>query len=118
MERLGNGYGYVVYETATWGGGKQIMKLIDHSGSRIIRDRALVFMDAKMVGKIEPKSKQAEFMSTSSEKHTLSFLVENQGRINWVAPGTKGKVFLRLMNFMIHNEINNSTLLKDLNLKL
>ena len=29
MEKLGNGYGYAVYETSTWGGGKQILKLTD-----------------------------------------------------------------------------------------
>ena len=26
------------------------------------------------------------------EKHTLSLLVENQGRINWAAPGDKGRL--------------------------
>lgn len=35
---------------------------------------------------------QKKFQSPSSEKHTLSIMVENQGRINWAAPGDKGRL--------------------------
>ena len=37
-----NGYGYAVYETSIWGGGTQNMIF----GTNI-RDRALIFVDAK-----------------------------------------------------------------------
>lgn len=108
MEKIGNGYGYAVYETSTWGGGRQILKLTD----RVIRDRALVFIDAKQVGLIEPKSTQLEFVSPSSEKHTLSFLVENQGRVNWAAPGDKGRLDNQRKGIIGDVEINGKILEK------
>ena len=108
MEQLGNGYGYAVYETSTWGGGRQILKLTE----KVIRDRALVFIDAKQVGLIEPKSSQLEFMSPSSEKHTLSFLVENQGRVNWAAPGDTGRLDDQKKGILGNIEINGKILEK------
>ncbi|CBY13726.1 unnamed protein product [Oikopleura dioica] len=83
MEELGAYYGYVAYETNTWGGGQQVIDLKDGH----VRDRALILLDGKYVGKIEQKMKDASFSSPSSEKHVFTILVENQGRINWVRPG-------------------------------
>ena len=74
-----------------------------------IRDRALIFVDAKYAGTIEQPASEVKFTTPSSgiflnvknkfwrslsiiEKHTLSLLVENQGRINWAAPSDKGRL--------------------------
>ena len=74
MEELGAYYGYVAYETNTWGGGQQVVDLKDGH----VRDRALILLDGKYVGKIEQKMKDTSFASPSSEKHVFTILVENQ----------------------------------------
>ena len=76
-----------MYETSIWGGGSQTLVVGDN-----IRDRALIFVDAKYAGTIEQPSTEVKFTTPSSEKHTLSLLVENQGRINWAAPSDKGRL--------------------------
>ena len=65
-----------------------------------------------MVGLVEPKHSQLEFQSPSSEKHTLSFLVENQGRVNWAAPGDKGRLDNQKKGIVGEIEINGKILEK------
>ena len=43
----------------------------------IVRDRAVILLDGKYVGRIEQKMKDASFASPSSDKHTFTILVEN-----------------------------------------
>ena len=55
MEKFGSGYGYAIYETNIWGGGTQNLIVGDS-----IRDRALIFIDAKYATTIEQPSTEAK----------------------------------------------------------
>lgn len=81
----GQAYGYAVYECVLTG--KYQFKL-DFLGN--VRDRALVFLDNVFQGTVTPAQDSVTIRSKTDEKHTVSFLVENQGRINWVARDMPG----------------------------
>lgn len=71
----GQSYGYTLYETAIHSGG--VLK--SHNN---IRDRALVFVDKQFVGVLDYEILELT-ISDGKGKRTLSFLVENFGRVNY-----------------------------------
>ncbi|XP_038162598.1 beta-galactosidase-1-like protein 2 isoform X1 [Cyprinodon tularosa] len=80
MENLpannGNGqsYGYTLYVTTITSGGSL------HSGDNV-RDRALVFVDRRYIGVFNHQNLELA-VPDAKEKRTLSFLVENCGRVH------------------------------------
>nr|XP_039267211.1 beta-galactosidase-1-like protein 2 [Styela clava] len=81
----GQAYGYAFYECTLTG--KYQFKL-DIAGN--IRDRALLFLDNVYQETITPVMDDVTIRSKSDTKHTVSFMVENQGRVNWVSRDMPG----------------------------
>ncbi|XP_071372742.1 beta-galactosidase-1-like protein 2 [Centroberyx affinis] len=71
----GQSYGYTLYETTITRGGAL-------SSKNNIRDRALVFLDRQSVGSLDYKTQELTLPDGKGER-TLSFLVENCGRVNY-----------------------------------
>ncbi|XP_071765736.1 beta-galactosidase-1-like protein 2 [Centroberyx gerrardi] len=71
----GQSYGYTLYETTITRGGTL-------SSKNNIRDRALVFLDRQSVGSLDYKTQELTLPDGKGER-TLSFLVENCGRVNY-----------------------------------
>lgn len=71
----GQSYGYTLYETTIYSGGT----LKSHNN---IRDRALVFVDKQFVGVLDYEMLELS-LPDGKAKRTLSFLVENFGRVNF-----------------------------------
>lgn len=71
----GQSYGYTLYETTIHSGGT----LQSHNN---IRDRALVFVDKQLIGVLDYEMMEL-ILPDGKEKRTLSFLVENFGRVNF-----------------------------------
>uniref|UniRef100_A0A669E397 Si:dkey-224e22.2 n=1 Tax=Oreochromis niloticus TaxID=8128 RepID=A0A669E397_ORENI len=69
----GQSYGYTLYETTITGGGAL-------NSRNNIRDRALVFVNRECVGCLDYKTHE---VAIPDGKVTLSFLVENCGRVNY-----------------------------------
>lgn len=122
MENLpvndGNGqsYGYTLYETVIYGGGKFQTK--GH-----VRDRAQVFVSTQSVGFIDYKNQELDIAEVPGYRK-LRILVENCGRVNYGTrindqrKGLVGDVFLRdvpLRNFRIYSLDMNSTFVSGLN---
>ncbi|KAM4651782.1 beta-galactosidase-1-like protein 2 [Discoglossus pictus] len=122
MENLpvndGNGqsYGYTLYETLIYGGGK-----FDTRGN--VRDRAQVFVGVQSVGSVDYKKQVLDIPEVPGYRK-LRILVENCGRVNYgnkideQRKGLVGDVFLRdtaLRNFKIHSFDMNSTFIKSIN---
>ncbi|TSV15276.1 Beta-galactosidase-1-like protein 2 [Bagarius yarrelli] len=74
-DRNGQAYGYTLYETTITTGG--FLK----SGNNI-RDRALVFVNKGLIGIFDYKTTELA-VSDGKEARTLSFLVENCGRVHF-----------------------------------
>ncbi|XP_066506979.1 beta-galactosidase-1-like protein 2 [Hoplias malabaricus] len=72
--RNGQAFGYTLYETTITTGG--YLKSGNH-----IRDRALVFVDRSFIGLFDYTSVELA-VPNGKEKRTLSFLVENCGRVH------------------------------------
>ncbi|XP_068094899.1 beta-galactosidase-1-like protein 2 isoform X2 [Hyperolius riggenbachi] len=122
MENLpvndGNGqsYGYTLYETVIYGGGKFQTK--GH-----VRDRAQVFVSSQPVGFVDHKKQELDIPEVPGYRK-LRILVENCGRVNYgprmndQRKGLVGDVFLRdvpLKNFRIYSLDLNATFLSSLN---
>ncbi|XP_072282552.1 beta-galactosidase-1-like protein 2 [Pyxicephalus adspersus] len=122
MENLpvnnGNGqsYGYTLYETVIYGGGKFQTK--GH-----VRDRAQVFVSSQSVGFVDYKNQELDITEVPGYRK-LRILVENCGRVNYGTrindqrKGLVGDVFLRdvpLRNFRIYSLDMNSTFISSLN---
>uniref|UniRef100_A0AAX7UFW5 Beta-galactosidase n=1 Tax=Astatotilapia calliptera TaxID=8154 RepID=A0AAX7UFW5_ASTCA len=69
----GQSYGYTLYETTITGGGAL-------NSRNNIRDRAVVFVNRECVGCLDYKTHE---VALPDGKVTLSFLVENCGRVNY-----------------------------------
>ncbi|WP_327303112.1 beta-galactosidase [Streptomyces sp. NBC_01298] len=81
MEELGQGYGFVLYETPLTAGGPAVLYAED------VRDRAQVFVDGQPVGVLEREGHEHALAFTVPRPGArLSVLVENQGRVNY-GPG-------------------------------
>ncbi|MEG0693747.1 MAG: beta-galactosidase, partial [Oscillospiraceae bacterium] len=83
MERLGQGYGYILYRTRVTGPrSKQHLALQD------VHDRASVFGNGKLLGTVDRNCNEQLLLDVPKEGILLDVLVENLGRINY---GTKLK---------------------------
>ncbi|XP_036070944.1 beta-galactosidase-1-like protein 2 [Oryzias melastigma] len=71
----GQSYGYTLYETTVTSGGT-----LDSMNN--IRDRALVFVEREYVGCLDYKTHKVTLPEAEGAR-TLSFLVENCGRVNY-----------------------------------
>ncbi|CAB1412933.1 unnamed protein product, partial [Pleuronectes platessa] len=71
----GQSFGYALYETTISNGGVL-------NSRNNIRDRALVFVDKQFVGSLDFKTHELTLPDGKRER-TLSFLVENCGRVNY-----------------------------------
>ncbi|XP_076748475.1 beta-galactosidase-1-like protein 2 isoform X1 [Maylandia zebra] len=71
----GQSYGYTLYETTITGGGAL-------NSRNNIRDRAVVFVNRECVGCLDYKTHEVALPDGKGER-TLSFLVENCGRVNY-----------------------------------
>uniref|UniRef100_A0A8C6SRL0 Beta-galactosidase n=1 Tax=Neogobius melanostomus TaxID=47308 RepID=A0A8C6SRL0_9GOBI len=71
----GQSYGYTLYETAINSGGSL-------KSNNNIRDRALVFVEKQFIGVLDYESLEL-MLPDGKGKRTLSFLVENFGRVNY-----------------------------------
>ncbi|KAF7219256.1 beta-galactosidase-1-like protein 2 isoform X1 [Nothobranchius furzeri] len=71
----GQSYGYTLYETTITGGG-----LLNSKNN--IKDRALVFVDKQFVGVLDYNVQELA-VPDGKGRRTLSFLVENCGRVNY-----------------------------------
>ncbi|MFJ4685530.1 glycoside hydrolase family 35 protein [Streptomyces sp. NPDC088789] len=81
MERLGQDFGFVLYETVLRDAGPALLE-IDQ-----VRDRAQVFLDGQPVGVLERENHEHALAFTVPRTRTrLTVLVENQGRVNY-GPG-------------------------------
>ncbi|XP_062870389.1 beta-galactosidase-1-like protein 2 [Trichomycterus rosablanca] len=113
--RNGQAYGYTLYEaTITTGGSLK-------SGNNI-RDRALVFVNRTFIGTLSFKTTELT-VSDGKEKRTLSFLVENCGRVysgeamDNQRKGIVGDILLNdvpLRDFTIHSLDMTSTFIDNL----
>lgn len=112
MEKLDQGYGYVLYETYISGPRENSELIID------VHDRGYVFLDGKFKGIIYRNDKKPKIKFSVPECGVkLSILVENMGRINY-GPylfDKKGIVSpVRRGNQIIHHWDNYSLSLDDL----
>eukprot|EP00079_Xenopus_tropicalis_P037605 XP_017951376.1 PREDICTED: beta-galactosidase-1-like protein 2 isoform X1 [Xenopus tropicalis] len=122
MENLpvndGNGqsYGYTLYETIIYGGGKFHTK-----GN--IHDRAQIFASSQSIGTVDYKKEELDIPEVPAYRK-LSILVENCGRVNYgpmidnQRKGIVGDVYLRdnpLKNFKIYSLDMNSTFMNRIN---
>uniref|UniRef100_A0A8C6STL0 Beta-galactosidase n=1 Tax=Neogobius melanostomus TaxID=47308 RepID=A0A8C6STL0_9GOBI len=71
----GQSYGYTLYETAINSGGSL-------KSNNNIRDRALVFVEKQFIGVLDYESLEL-MLPDGKVRKTLSFLVENFGRVNY-----------------------------------
>ncbi|XP_064029145.1 beta-galactosidase-1-like protein 2 isoform X3 [Pogoniulus pusillus] len=100
----GQSFGYVLYETLTFGGGQ--LRSLGH-----VRDRAQVFVNTMYVGELDYNSVELSLPEGQGFRQ-LRLLVENQGRVNYglalneQRKGLIGDVFLNktpLRNFKIYS---------------
>ncbi|MFJ8011449.1 beta-galactosidase family protein [Streptomyces sp. NPDC096339] len=81
MERLGQSFGFVLYEAALPAAGPTVLRIDE------VRDRAQVFVDGQPVGVLEREHHEHALAFTSPGPGArLAVLVENQGRVNY-GPG-------------------------------
>jgi beta-galactosidase len=79
MEKLKQNYGFILYSTRITGPRPQ-----DELHIQDVRDRAMVYLDGKLIGVIERSPmEQSVSLSVPPEGARLDILVENQGRINY-----------------------------------
>ncbi|XP_053547495.1 beta-galactosidase-1-like protein 2 [Bombina bombina] len=121
MENLpvnnGNGqsYGYTLYESIIYGGGK-----FDSKGN--VRDRAQIFVGTQSVGTVDYKNHELQIPEVPGYRK-LRILVENCGRVNYgpkindQRKGLVGDVYLRdvaLKNFRIQSFDMNASFIDSL----
>jgi beta-galactosidase len=81
MEKLGQNYGFILYETRISG-----PRPSHELNLQDVADRALVFVDGRYAGVIERWNREAKVsFEVPQEGVTLGILVENMGRINYGA---------------------------------
>ncbi|WP_195575062.1 beta-galactosidase [Paenibacillus sp. 1001270B_150601_E10] len=86
MEKLGQDYGFILYETHIAGPLEKSKLAVQH-----VRDRALIFLDGIYQGVIDRNTHDISYQSTDHDLFLeipeggakLSILVENMGRINY-----------------------------------
>ncbi|CAJ0967047.1 unnamed protein product [Ranitomeya imitator] len=114
-EGNGQSYGYTLYETVIYGGGK-----FQTRGN--VRDRAQVFVSSQSVGFVDYKNMELDIAEVPGYRK-LRILVENCGRVNYGVrindqrKGLVGDVFLRdvpLRNYKIYSLDMNSTFIRSL----
>lgn len=78
MERLGQGYGFILYETFLTGPRtEELLHLQD------VHDRALVFLDETFLGTVERWNPRPLTVTVPPDGARLRILVENMGRVNY-----------------------------------
>lgn len=78
MERLGQGYGYILYRTKITGPRNDMPIVLQE-----VRDRAQVFADEKFIGIVDRNNNQELSMNVSKKGVNLDVLVENLARVNY-----------------------------------
>jgi Beta-galactosidase len=78
MERLGQDYGFVWYETQLTGPQLNCEIILQE-----VRDRALIYLDGRFVGVVERWGNDSVVVDVPPEGARLGILVENMGRINY-----------------------------------
>ena len=80
MEEVGQDFGYILYSTTLKGPFEELTMGIDH-----LHDRALIYVDGKLVGIRERTGRMDEIRLAldRGEERRLDILVENCGRINY-----------------------------------
>lgn len=78
MEKLGQGYGFILYSTQVSGPRKETQLHL-----KDVHDRALVFLNDSYVGTVERWNPQPLTLTIPPEGAKLDILVENMGRINY-----------------------------------
>lgn len=111
MEKLGIGYGFVMYETFIKGPREKQTLFID------VHDRAYVFADGKYLGTVYRNDKKNKLkLEIPAEGLTLTVLAENMGRVNY-GPAMKDRKGLvspvRLGNQLIYHWKNYPLPLSD-----
>lgn len=96
MEKLGYGYGYVLYETTLTN-----VKHLSSIELQGMNDRAQIFLDDKLIGSNFKQSDKLQKFDIEINKPTkLAILVENTGRVNYgnqlekQSKGINGGVFI------------------------
>ncbi|KAM4015751.1 beta-galactosidase-1-like protein 2 isoform 2-T2 [Anomaloglossus baeobatrachus] len=114
-EGNGQSYGYTLYETVIYGGGR-----FQTRGN--VRDRAQVFVSGQSVGFVDYKNTELDIAEVPGYRK-LRILVENCGRVNYGVrindqrKGLVGDVFLRdvpLRNYKIYSLDMNSTFITSI----
>ncbi|MEU1862487.1 glycoside hydrolase family 35 protein [Streptomyces gardneri] len=78
MERLGQPFGFVLYETTLPDAGRTVLRVDE------VRDRAQVFVDGQPVGVLERENHEHALTFLAPRRGArLTVLVENQGRVNY-----------------------------------
>jgi len=89
MEKYGQSYGYIVYETKICGPLTDNYLIFPD-----IHDRGYIFLDGEYVGTVYRNDKEKKLLlpDTDKEEVTLTILVENMGRVNygWLLKDRKG----------------------------
>lgn len=78
MERLGQGYGYILYRTKISGKRGEMPIVLQE-----VHDRAQVFVDGELLGIIDRNKRQRLPLSVPQGGVSLDVLVESLGRINY-----------------------------------
>lgn len=78
MEKLGQGYGFILYRTAITGPREEQPLVLQD-----VHDRALVFVDGKYLGVLGWASDQEIRFAVPPQGCTVDVLVENMGRANY-----------------------------------
>ena len=78
MEQLGQSYGYILYRTRIEGPREEMPVILQE-----VRDRALIFVDKKLLGRADRNHEQKNRLAVPKEEVRLDVLVDNQGRINY-----------------------------------
>jgi len=79
MEDVGQNYGFILYRTVITGPRPEEKLFL-----KDVRDRAVIFLDGKVVGIVDRNEPQAGLPITiPNGGATLEILVENQGRVNY-----------------------------------
>ncbi|XP_069080548.1 beta-galactosidase-1-like protein 2 isoform X2 [Pleurodeles waltl] len=111
----GQSYGYTLYETVIYGGGR-------FSSEGNVRDRARVFVNNQIMGYFDYKNKEV-FIPEVPGYRRMKILVENCGRVNYglkvdeQRKGLVGDVILRetpLRTFKIYSLDMNTTFIESL----
>lgn len=78
MERLGQGYGYILYRTKLSGERKERPLALQD-----VHDRAQVFVDGELLGIVDRNTNQELMLAVPKQGIVLDVLVESLGRVNY-----------------------------------